>query len=61
MPLFPFSQRVELTFLSSLTQGLSQQELQARLTTWLEFVNDSSTDVDVYALTRRLSLLISSY
>ena len=44
-----------------MTQGLSRQELQARLTMWLEFVKDSSTYVDVYALTRRLSIVISSY
>ena len=50
-----------LTFLSSMTEGLSHQELQARLTMWLEFVKDSSTHVDAHALTRRLSILISSY
>jgi len=50
-----------LTERGIMTQGLSQQELQARLTMWLEFVKDSSTHVDVYALTRRLSILISSY
>jgi len=44
-----------------MTQGLSQQQLQARLTMWLEFVKGSSTDVDAYALARRLSILISSH
>jgi hypothetical protein len=56
-----YSYRELLTFLSSLTRDLSQQELQARLTMWLEFVEDSSTHVDVDALTRRLSILISSF
>jgi len=44
-----------------MTQGLSQQELQARLAMWLEYVKGSSTHVDAYALERRLSIVISRH
>ncbi|KAF8813624.1 hypothetical protein BYT27DRAFT_7083804 [Phlegmacium glaucopus] len=44
-----------------MTQGLSQQELQARLVMWLEYVKGSSTHVNAYALERRLSILISRH
>jgi hypothetical protein len=44
-----------------MTEGLSQEQLQARLAMWLEFVKDSSTHLDAYALSRRLSMLISSH